>query len=361
MHDGSQYLSALLSLRIAINDSHNLREILNLLIDQVINQLHVDAAAILVHDPPTEKFKYAVWRGFHTKEIDLSSLVINDVGSRSVMLERQIIHIPNIREKRPSEYAELIEGEGFISHYRVPLIFKAKILGVLELWHKSLLTFDSKALEFLKILAEEAALAMNNACLLESLEKSNQELILAHQVTIEGWVRALDLRDRESEGHTQRVTELTLRLARKMGISDEHLMHIGRGALLHDIGKLGIPDAILHKPAELTEEELKIMKQHPTLGYYLLSPIRFLQPALDIVYCHHERWNGSGYPRGLRGDEIPLAARIFAVVDVWDALVSERAFRRSSSKEEAIAYLKDQAGKTLDPHVVEAFVAVIYG
>jgi len=184
---------------------------------------------------------------------------------------------------------------------------------------------------------------------------------LTYEATIEGWVRALDLRDRQTEGHTQRVTELTLRLAHMMGIRDEQLVHIRRGALLHDIGKLGIPDAILHKPGQLTEEELKLIKQHPTLGYHLLLPIPFLRPALDIVFCHHERWDGSGYPWGLKGEEIPLAARIFAVVDVWDALVSDRAFRRSTPQEEAIAYLKDQAGKTLDPHVVEAFVAVMHG
>jgi putative nucleotidyltransferase with HDIG domain len=207
----------------------------------------------------------------------------------------------------------------------------------------------------------EAILAMNDDHLLEELQRSKQELALAYEATIEGWVRALDLRDRETEGHTRRVTELTLRLARAMGISDEQLVHIRRGALLHDIGKMGVPDAILFKPGKLTEEELKLMQRHPVLGYQLLSTIPFLQPALDIVYCHHERWDGSGYPRGLKGEEIPLSARIFAVVDVWDALVSERVFRRSSSKDEAIAYIKEIAGVKLDPQVVEAFLEVIHG
>lgn len=200
---------------------------------------------------------------------------------------------------------------------------------------------------------------MNDNHLLEDLQRLKQELAQAYEATLVGWVRALDLRDREIEGHSLRVTELTLRLARAMGIDDEGLVHIRHGALLHDIGKLGIPDAILFKPGELTEEELKLWQQHPVLGYRLLSSIPFLQPALDIVYCHHERWDGSGYPRGLKGEEIPLTARIFAVVDVWDALVAERRFRHSTPKHKAIAWLQDQAGKTLDPQVVAAFIRVI--
>ena len=361
MQDESHYLNALLSLRTAIHSNHDLREVLNLLLDQVMSQLRADAAAILVHDPQAEMFKYAAVRGFRTKDMDLPALGKDDAPYRRGMLEPQLIHIPHVREEKPSEYAQLIEDEGFISYYGEPLIASAQILGMLEVWHRAPLVVDSQGLVFLKILAEEAVLAMNSVHLFESLQRSNQELMLTYEVTIDGWVRALDLRDRPTEGHTQRVTELTLRLAHMMGVRDEQLVHIRRGALLHDIGKLGIPDSILHKPGQLTEEELKLIKQHPTLGYHLLLPIPFLRPALDIVFCHHERWDGSGYPRGLKGEEIPLAARIFAVVDVWDALVSERAFRRSTPQAEAITYLKGQAGKTHDPHVVEAFVAVIHG
>jgi len=193
----------------------------------------------------------------------------------------------------------------------------------------------------------------------ENLQKSNLELALAYETTIEGWVRALGLRDRQLEGHTLRVTELSLRLAHEMGIKDEQLVHIRRGALLHDIGKLGIPDAILLKPAALTTEEWQLMRQHPVLGYTLLSPIQFLQPALDIVYCHHENWDGSGYPRGLKGEEIPLAARLVSVANVWDALVSDQPYRPHWSKDNALTYIKDQAGKQFDPQVVQAFLTVI--
>lgn len=193
----------------------------------------------------------------------------------------------------------------------------------------------------------------------ENLQKSDQELALAYETTIEGWVRALDLRDRELAGHTLRVTELTLRLAREMGITDEQLVHIRRGALLHDIGKLGIPDAILHKPGALTTEEWQLMKQHPVLGYTLLSPIPFLHPALDIVYCHHENWDGSGYPRGLKGEEIPLSAQLVSVANVWDALVSDQPYRPHWLKDNALTYIEDRAVKQFDPQVVQAFLTVI--
>lgn len=181
------------------------------------------------------------------------------------------------------------------------------------------------------------------------LQASNQELRASYETTLEGWSHALDLRDKETEGHTLRVTELTLRIARAMGFSAEQLVHVRRGALLHDIGKMGVPDQILHKPGPLTEEEWRSMKRHPELAYELLSPIQYLAPALDIPHYHHEKWDGSGYPVGLKGEEIPLAARIFAVVDVYDALTSDRPYRASWSKEQALAYIRSEAGSSIPP------------
>ncbi|MGC9063072.1 MAG: HD-GYP domain-containing protein [bacterium] len=188
---------------------------------------------------------------------------------------------------------------------------------------------------------------------------ANRELLRAYDKTLEGWAYALDLRDKETEGHSQRVTELTLRIAKKMGVRDEDLIHIRRGALLHDMGKIGIPDNILLKPDKLSEEEWEIMKKHPVYAYQMLSRIEYLRPALDIPYCHHEKWDGSGYPRGLKGEEIPLAARIFAVADVFDALTSDRSYRKAWTKESAIEYIKGEAGKHFDPRVVDAFLKVI--
>jgi putative nucleotidyltransferase with HDIG domain len=181
-------------------------------------------------------------------------------------------------------------------------------------------------------------------------------LQIAYEATLQGWVRALDLRDKETEGHTQRVTALTQELAQKIGFDDEELVHIKRGALLHDIGKMGIPDGILLKPGGLTPKERELMQQHPELAYEMLSPIEFLQPAIVIPYCHHEKWDGSGYPRGLRGEQIPLPARIFSVVDVWDALTSNRPYREPLDRAEVRQHIREQSGVHFDPQVVNVFL-----
>jgi putative nucleotidyltransferase with HDIG domain len=191
--------------------------------------------------------------------------------------------------------------------------------------------------------------------MLDSLNESKQELLDAYEKTIEGWARATDLRDHETEGHSRRVAELTVALARKMGIGEEALVDIRRGALLHDIGKIAVPDSILLKAGRLTNEQLAIMRKHPERAREFIQQIGFLKPALTIPYCHHERWDGTGYPRGLKGTQIPLEARIFAVVDVWDALISDRPYREAMAPESAMAYIVEQSGRHFDPSVVAAF------
>jgi putative two-component system response regulator len=191
------------------------------------------------------------------------------------------------------------------------------------------------------------------------LREANTQLLSAYEATIEGWSHAMDLRDRETEGHSQRVTELTVKLARALGIVDNDIMHIRRGALLHDMGKIGIPDSILHKPDKLTDEEWQIMRKHPQLAYDMLYPIEYLRPALEIPLTHHEKWDGTGYPRGLKGEEIPIVARLFAVVDVWDALTSDRPYRPAWSQEESLTYIREQSGKHFDPQVVDLFFNII--
>lgn len=200
----------------------------------------------------------------------------------------------------------------------------------------------------------EQTLSGNDKLLLD-LKKSNDEIQTAYQTTLEGWSRALEIRDRETQGHTKRVTELTLQIARRMKFDDETLTHIHRGVLLHDIGKLGIPDEILRKPNSLTEKEMRIIRLHPQIAIELLKPIEYLKPALNIPRYHHEKWDGSGYPHGLRGEEIPLEARIFAVVDVFDALTHDRVYRKAMKIEEAVEYIRSEAGKHFDPVVVEVF------
>jgi HD-GYP domain-containing protein (c-di-GMP phosphodiesterase class II) len=243
-----------------------------------------------------------------------------------------------------------------VAYYGVPLIAKGMLIGVLEILHRSALDPDDEWVDFLQVLAEQAAIAMDNIDLFDNLQSSNMNLLMAYDATIEGWARALELRDMETEGHSRRTVTLTMDLAAMLGIREEDMMHIRRGALLHDIGKMGVSDAILQKPGKLTDEEWQIMRQHPVYAYDWLSSIEYLRPALDIPYFHHEKWDGSGYPRGLKGEQIPLAARIFAVVDVWDALLSDRPYRNAWSKERTLTYIQEQAGQHFDPRVVDVFL-----
>ncbi len=191
------------------------------------------------------------------------------------------------------------------------------------------------------------------------LEEANLRLLAAYEATIDSLSHALDLRDRETEGHSRRVAELTAKLAQALEMSTEEIIHLRRGALLHDIGKIGIPDSILHKPDRLTNEEWVVMRRHPQFAYTMLYPIEYLRPALDIPYCHHEKWDGTGYPRGLKGKGIPLAARLFAIIDVWDALTSNRPYRPAWSRQEALNYIRDQTGRHFDPQVVDLFFKII--
>jgi len=193
----------------------------------------------------------------------------------------------------------------------------------------------------------------------EALQQAHTNLQEAYDKTIEGWVLALDLRDRETEGHTQRVTEMTVKLARTLGYPDNEIVHIRRGALLHDIGKMGIPDEILQKPGPLTDDEWVIMRKHPQYAYHMLAPISYLKQALIIPYYHHERWDGNGYPHKLKGEDIPIFARLFAVVDVWDALSSDRPYRKSMPLNEVVEYLQKEAGRLFDPDIVSKFIPLI--
>ena len=219
------------------------------------------------------------------------------------------------------------------------------------------LVVANKELVFQNKEKEKRAAEFSN--LFNKLKHSEAQLFAAYDSTIEGWSHALDLRDKETEGHTQRVTEITMKLTHAAGMTEAELVHVRRGALLHDIGKMGVPDHILLKPDRLTDEEWVAMRKHPTFAFELLSPIAFLRPAIDIPYCHHEKWDGSGYPRELKGEQIPLAARLFAIVDVWDALLSDRPYRQGWSKEKVIEHIKSLSGTHFDPKAVELFLKVM--
>jgi PAS domain S-box-containing protein/putative nucleotidyltransferase with HDIG domain len=353
-------LNALHAIDNAINSNFDLRTTLEVLLREVIAQLKADAACVLLFNKDTHTLDYTAGRGFMSKATQHTKLSIGEGYAGRVILDRKTIHISDLT-KTENRLTEALShaGENFIAYIGSPLIAKGQIVGVLEIFQRSPLTPDMDWFDFLVMLADQAAIAIDNAQLFENLQRSNFDLTLAYDATIEGWSRALDLRDKETEGHTQRVTNLTIKLARQMGVPDSEILHIRRGALLHDIGKMGIPDSILNKPETLTFEEWEIMRQHTAYAYEMLSPITYLKQSLDIPRYHHEKWDGTGYPGGLKGEQIPLAARIFAVVDVWDALTSDRSYRSAWPKDKAIEYIQAESGKHFDPKVAKTFLNLI--
>ena len=344
----------------AISASLDLRLTLTVLLEQVTTQLGVDAAAVLLLHAPTQTLEYAAGRGFRTPVIQRTRRKLGEGHAGRAALEMRIVSLPDIvQSQEPFERAALMTGEFFTAYFAVPLVAKGQVKGVLEIFHRRPLAPDDEWLDFLDAVAGQAAIAIDNATLFTDLQRSNTELALAYDTTLEGWSRALDLRDKETEGHTRRVTEMTVRLAKAMGLGEAALLHLRRGALLHDIGKMGIPDRILLKPGPLTDDEWAVMRKHPAYAYDMLSPITYLRPALDIPYCHHEKWDGTGYPRGLKGEDIPLSARLFAVVDVWDALRSDRPYRLGWPEAKVWEHVRSLAGTHFDPQVMEVFLRVV--
>ena len=354
-------LAALREIDQAITASFDSGVSLSLLLSHAVKLLYVDAATVLQLNPEMNELEFAAGFGFRTNKAKTSRVKVDESYAGKAVLERRIVQIQDISKEPDNLFSfGFLKDEGFVSYYGAPLIVKGKVIGVLEVFNRAVVARDEDWLDFFRILAGEAAIAIDNLALYNELQRSNLELRLAYSATIEGWSRALDLRDRDTEGHTQRVMEKTIELARIMGMSEEQLVQIRYGTLLHDIGKMGVPDSILHKPGPLTEEEWDAMHKHPSFAYEMLLPIHYLQgEALHIPYCHHEKWDGSGYPRGLKGEQIPLAARLFSVVDVWDALTSDRPYRLAWSEEKALQYIKEQAGLHFDPKVVDVFLKSI--
>jgi PAS domain S-box-containing protein/putative nucleotidyltransferase with HDIG domain len=350
-------LTALRDVDIAIGSSFDLRTTLDVIIDHVVNQLKVDAASILLYNPFTQTLDFSVGRGFRTSAKQGLHLRLGQPFAGVTSLENRMIAITDLRES--DSVPAYFHQEGFLSYFNVPLNAKGQIKGVLEVFMRQPFSPASDWLEFLSSLGGQTAIAIDNAQLFTNLQRSNIELELAYDTTLEGWGKALELRDQETEGHTQRVTEMTLKLARRLGFDGDDLIQIRRGALLHDIGKMGVPDEILRKPGTLTDQEWVVMRKHVDYAYALLKTIEYLGKAMDIPYCHHERWNGNGYPRGLKGEEIPAPARIFAVVDVWDALLSDRPYRSAWARDKVIDYIKEQAGIQFDPKIVEVFMDLV--
>jgi PAS domain S-box-containing protein len=353
-------LSALHTVDIAVASSLDLQVTLNVFLEQVTSQLSVDATDILLLNPHLQTLEYAAGRGFRGTSIRRVNLRVGEDSAGKAALDRTVVGISGIGSADIQiSHPERIAGEGFDSVYAVPLIARGKMKGVMELYFRNQFNADMEWQNFVETLAHQAAVAIDDAHLFEQLQQSYTDLAIAYNSTIEGWARLLELRNVEPTGHSHSVSAITVELAGALRVPEQELMHIYRGALLHDIGKLAIPDHILLKPGSLTEDEWAIIRTHPVLARDLLMSIDYIRPAAVIPYAHHEKWDGSGYPLGLAGAQIPLAARIFSVVDVWDTLMRDQPYHHAWSEADAANHIHSQIGRDFDPAVVEAFLGLI--
>ncbi len=353
-------LNALHRIDQAITENQSLPMMLDTLRDQLVNLLKVDAADILYLHPELDSLRIITQTGFRTNPLKYTDLELGEGPAGEAASSRSTVYILDI-EKEGVGFSRSpdFHQEGFVSYIGVPLIAKRELVGILEIFHRSKLEVDSAWVDFLEALAGQAAIAIAQRNLYKNLRRSKDQLNEAYDAVIESWAQAMELREIETKGHAQRLVDLTLQLAQELGVEEERWDDIRRGAYLHDVGKMGIPDRVLKKKEELTQEEREEIGQHPLYAYEILKSIEHLRPALDIPLYHHERWDGLGYPEGLKGEEIPLAARMFAVVDVWDALRSGRPYREAWSDQEALEHIKEESGRHFDPQVVDAFLEIV--
>ncbi len=350
-------LDALHAIDSATSSGLDLQVTAKVILEQLTQELEVDAASVLLFHPNTHKLKYFSGLGFRNIDIARSEINLGEGVAGKAGLERELIRIPDLRDsEEASRRAELLAEEEFVAYYAMPLVARGELKGVLEIFNRSALSPDQDWLDLLSAVASQAAVAMDNADLIAGLQNHNTGLSFAYDYTLEKVSYALDLREQLSHGHSQRLAEWTLKLGEAMGMEGPDLINDRRGALLHDIGKIGVPESILLKPGPLSEDEWEVVQKHPRYAYLLLSEIPYLRAAANIPYCHHEKWNGSGYPRGLKGKEIPLAARVFSVLEVWDVMGCDRPYREALPNMQIREYLKSHSGIDFDPEIVERFL-----
>ena len=353
-------IRALHEIDMAVSYHLELEKMLDVFLERLISRLGVDGADVFLIDEERSVLRFAHGKGIVTGEMDFRELPMEGTIPSSVASSGKPYSGPLDTSSNPEcpRLKNLIDMK-VKDYHAVPLETRGKILGVLETFDMMQIHRDSEWNDFLQMLAAQASLAIDVALMIDNLKDSNRKIAEAYDQTLEVLVGTLEMRDMNTKKHSRRVADLTVWLAEKMGASEEEIENMYRGALLHDIGKISIPDSVLLKEGPLSEDEWKVMKTHPTTAYEVLSQVEYLRPSLDIPYCHHERWDGSGYPRGLKGEEIPLAARIFAVVDVYDALTSDRPYRKAWSKEKTVEYLLENSGKLFDPAVIEKFLEIL--
>jgi HD-GYP domain-containing protein (c-di-GMP phosphodiesterase class II) len=340
-----------------VQSAIDLKSTIEVTLAESLKQLDVDAMSLLVLDTVTQTLNFASGYGFQHDTFRHTHIKIGENFAGRVAKEKRSVLARDLKNNPQSfSRAKMFNQEGFEVYLGVPLIARTELRGVLEIFWRHGFEPNQDWLTKLESVSRQIATAIDNALLVETLQQKNLELSTAYDATIEGLARALELRDHVTEGHTRRVAEMTWFMGQQLNIKESDLNQLRRGALLHDIGKMGIPDSILLKPGSLTQEEWKVMRQHPAYAYELLSGIEHLRPALDIPLYHHEKYDGSGYPFGLKAEQIPLAARIFSIVDVFDALTSDRPYRRSWKREQALDYIRSQSGFHFDPQLVDEFI-----
>jgi HD-GYP domain-containing protein (c-di-GMP phosphodiesterase class II) len=321
---------------------------------EVNKAINAEAQSIWLVDDEAGTIKCRFARGASAEALMGMTVSLNAPSIVGTSVSKQESIIIKDAQNDPRHARSVDEKTGFVTRslMTVPLVLEDKSIGAIQAVNKrdgQLFTRDD--LDLFRSIADSAALAVSNAQLVADLQTS-------YDLTLDALSAALDLRDRETEGHSRRVVEYTACLARQIGLDKESIKSIRRGALIHDIGKIGVPDAVLHKPGSLDDEERNIINRHPQAGYNMLSGIPYLREEVRIVICHQEKWDGTGYPYGLRGEEIPIGARLFAIADTFDALTSDRPYRQGCSYETARKIIEEEAGRQFDPQAVEAFLAI---
>lgn len=334
--------------------NRDLNETMQRIVDFSIQQLDVDAAQIVLKQSFLQSFEQVAVGGELCEKIKEIHHKLDYEQFAEVIKNKNMIAIPDLRDG-PEWFPnrQLFIANGLNSYFNVPLVIEGDLKGFFIVIRSKDEQPDEEWFRYLESFAGQAVIAVDSTILFWELLQINSEMTIAYDTTLEGWAKVLEIRDYETAGHTYRVTDLTITLASLMGFNSDELAHIYRGAVLHDIGKMGIPDKILLKEGPLTEAERMIINQHPQFAYDMLYEITYLVPAIDIPFCHHEKWDGSGYPRGIAGMEIPRAARIFAVVDVYDALTSDRPYRKAWPVEKTLKYIEVESGKHFDPEIVD--------
>ncbi len=358
--DRAERLQAAHSISRVLHTTTKLQEVLPELLDLLTVMTAADAATVLRFNPASNRLDLLAARGLAVSSQKKIYLHRDDGLAGQAAASREPLWVEDLQSLHPATWhVNYLVRDGFRGYLALPLVSNQALQGVIELFWQEPQLAEPLLLNELDQVGEVIAYSLEQTSIIDDLQRRNDELASTCNATIEGLSRALELRDLETQGHTRRVSELTMRLAAKMNIPPEQRENLRQGALLHDIGKLGIPDAILLKPGSLTPQEWKVMQQHPLYAYSILAPIINLRESLDIPLYHHERWDGSGYPYGLAGDQIPLSAQLFAVVDVYDALTSDRPYRTAWSRSQAIDYLREQAGIQFSPVVVNHFLELL--